>query len=355
MIPVGNVRGKNGGTGASRTGRASRQRRAALAGAVIGSAAGAVLAAALSATAVASSYPSRPITIIVPFSPGGGTDLLPRLFAERMHAEFGQPVVIENVSGAGGTIGLARTAHAAPDGYTIVCGNWTTFVSNGAVYTTSYDVVADFEPVILLPGNPHVIVGRKDLPPANLADLVTWLRANQDRVAMATSGVGTGGHFGGVLLQNLTGTHFPLVHYRGGGPALQDLLAGHVDLMTNQIAVFLPFIPEGTLRVYAVLADRRLPQTPELPTADEAGLPGFHVANWNGLWAPKGTPREAVERLNAAVAKIMADPDIVARLETLSYDIPPPSQLTPEALGTLQKSEIAKWWPLIKAAGISAN
>jgi tripartite-type tricarboxylate transporter receptor subunit TctC len=305
--------------------------------------------------AAAGSYPSRPITVIVPFAPGGATDLLPRLFAEAMHGELGQPVVIENIGGAGGTIGLARAAHAAPDGYTLVCGNWTTFVSNGAVYTTSYDVVKDFEPVILLPGNPHVIAAKETLPPNNLAELVAWLKANQDKVAMATAGVGTGGHFGAVLLQNLTHTEFPLVHYRGGGPALQDMLAGHVDLMTNQVAVFLPHMREGTLKVYAVLAENRLLQAPELPTADEAGLPGFHVSNWNGLWAPKGTPRDAVKKINAAVANIMADPGTTGKLEDLSYEIPPREQLTPEALARLQTTEINKWWPIIRSAGITAN
>jgi tripartite-type tricarboxylate transporter receptor subunit TctC len=305
--------------------------------------------------AAAESYPSRPITIIVPFAPGGATDVLPRLFAERMRAELGQPAVIENVGGAGGTIGLGRAAHAAPDGYTIVCGNWTTFVSNGVVYTTSYDVVKDFEPVILLPANSHVIAAKKGLPPNNLAELVTWLKANQDKVAMATAGVGTAGHFGAVLLQSLTHTEFPLVHYRGGGPALQDLLAGHVDINTNQIAVFLPHMREGTLKVYAVLAEKRLPQAPELPTADEAGLPGFHVSNWNGFWAPKGTPQEAVKTINTAVAKIMADRDMIKILEDLGYEIPPREQLMPEALATLQKTEIDKWWPIIKAARITAN
>jgi tripartite-type tricarboxylate transporter receptor subunit TctC len=305
--------------------------------------------------AAAESYPSRPITIIVPFAPGGATDVLPRLFVERMRAELGQPMVIENVGGAGGTIGLGRAAHAAPDGYTIVCGNWTTFVSNGVVYTTSYDVVKDFEPVILLPANSHVIAAKKGLPPDSLAELVTWLKANQDKVAMATAGVGTAGHFSAVLLQRLTHTEFPLVHYRGGGPALQDLLAGHVDLNTNQIAVFLPHMREGTLKVYAVLAEKRLPQAPELPTADEAGLPGFHVSNWNGFWAPKGTPHEAVEKINAAVAKIIAAPDMIKTLEDLGYEIPPREQLTPEALATLQKTEIDKWWPIIKAARITAN
>src|SRR5262245_29273930 len=269
----------------------------------------AALSCALYCPAVfADTYPNKPVTIIVPFAPGGATDVLPRLFSERLQAELGQPVVIENVGGAGGTIGMQRVARAAPDGYTIVCGNWTTFVSNGAIMKTSYDVVTDFEPIILLPGNSHVIAARKDLPATNLTELVTWLRANQDKVSMATAGVGTGGHFGAVLLQNLTHTEFPLVHYRGGGPALADLLAGHVDLTTNQATVFLPHMRDGTLKVFAVLAPRRLPQAPELPTADEAGLPGFHVSNWNGFWAPKGTPKDAIARLNAAVVKVMAEP-----------------------------------------------
>ncbi len=306
-------------------------------------------------SAAAESYPSRPITIIVPFAPGGATDVLPRLFADRMQAELGQPMVIENVGGAGGTIGLGRAAHAAPDGYTIVCGSWTTFVSNGAVYATSYDVVKDFEPLILLPANSHVIAARKGLPPNNLAELAAWLKANQGKVTMATAGVGTAGHFGAVLLQNLTHTAFPLVHYRGGGPALQDLLAGHVDLMTNQVSVFLPHMREGTLKVYAVLAEKRLPQAPELQTADEAGLPGFHMSNWNGFWAPKGIRQDAVNKISAAVMKIMADPDMTRKLEDLGYEIPSREQLTPGALAMLQKSEIDKWWPIIKAAKITAN
>jgi tripartite-type tricarboxylate transporter receptor subunit TctC len=305
--------------------------------------------------ASADTYPSKPVTIIVPFAPGGATDVLPRLFAERLQATLGQPVVIENISGAGGTIGLTRAAHADPDGYTIASGNWTTFVSNGAVYKTSYDVVKDFEPVILLPANAHLIVGRKNLPPDNLRELVQWVDANQDKVAMATAGVGTGGHFGAVLFQHLTHTQFPLVHYRGGGPALADLLAGHVDIMTNQVAVFLPQIQQGTLKVYGVLAEHRLPFAPDIPTAEEAGLPGFHVGNWNGFWVPRGTPRDVVMKLNAAFRKVMADPDMKERMRKLTYEMPAEDQLAPEALSALQKAEIEKWWPIIKAAGISAN
>lgn len=315
----------------------------------------AIIWAAALPNAFAGTYPSKPVTIVVPFAPGGATDVLPRLFAERLQAELGQPVVIDNVSGAGGTIGLSRVARAAPDGYTIVCGNWTTFVSNGAIMKTSYDVVNDFDPVILLPANSHVIAARKDFPAANLTELIGWLKSNQDKVSMATAGVGTGGHFGAVLLQNLTHTEFPLVHYRGGGPALQDLLAGHVDLTTNQATVFLPHMREGTLKVFAVLADHRLPQAPELPTSDEAGLPGFHVSNWNGFWAPKGTPQEVIMTLNRAVAKIMADPAMTQKLLNLTYEIPSLQEQTPEALTKLQKTEIEKWWPIIKAAKITNN
>jgi tripartite-type tricarboxylate transporter receptor subunit TctC len=259
------------------------------------------------------------------------------------------------VSGAGGTIGLGRVARAAPDGYTVASGNWSTFVSNGAIYTLPYDLVADFEPVVLLPANSHLIAARKSLPAASLGELVSWLKANQDKVSMATAGVGTGSHFAAVLLQSLTGTTFPLVHYRGGGPALQDLLSGQVDLMTNQAAVFLPHVRAGSIKAYAVLAPDRLPQAPEIPTADEAGLPGFHVSVWNGFWAPKGTPRDVIATLNAAVVSILAEPELRRRLIDLAYELPPREQQTPAALGALQKAEIEKWWPIIKAAHVKAE
>jgi tripartite-type tricarboxylate transporter receptor subunit TctC len=307
------------------------------------------------APAAAQTYPSHPITIVVPFAPGGATDVLPRMLGERLRATLGQSVIIENVSGTGGTIGLGRVARAAPDGYTLASGNWSTFVSNGAIYTLPYDLVKDFEPVVLLPSNSHLIAGRKSHPAGNLSELVSWLEVNQDKVAMATAGVGTGSHFAAVLLQRLTGTAFPLVHYRGGGPALQDLLSGQVDLMTNQAAVFLPHARAGSIKVFAVLAEQRLPQAPDIPTADEAGLPDFHVSVWNGIWAPKGTPPEVIAKLNAAVVNILAEPALRARLIDLAYEFPPRAQQTPQALGALQRAEIEKWWPIIKAAGIRAE
>lgn len=305
--------------------------------------------------AAAEVYPSRRITIVVPFAPGGATDVLPRLLAEHLQASLGQPVVIENVGGAGGVIGIGRVARAAPDGYTVASGNWSTFVSNGAFYTLPYDLIKDFEPVVLLPANSHLIVSKKSVPAKDLAELVTWLKANQNKVSMATAGVGTGSHFAAILLQKLTGTQFPLVHYRGGGPALQDLLAGQVDLMTNQAAVLLPHARAGTINVYAVLAEHRLPQAPDIPTADEAGLPGFHLSVWSGFWVPKGTPKEVIAKLNAAVVDILADAEVRQRILDLAYEIPPRDQQTPEALGALQKSEIEKWWPIIKAANIKGN
>src|SRR3984893_12161711 len=243
---------------------------------------------------VAQPYPAHPITIVVPFAPGGATDVLPRMLGERLREALGQSVIIENVSGAGGTIGLGRVARAAPDGYTLVSGNWSTFV-------------------------------------------------------------GPGPHSAGVRLQSLTGTTFPLIHYRGGGPALQDLLSGQVDLMTNQAVVFLPHARAGTIKVFAVLAKDRLVQAPEIPTADEAGLAGFHVSVWNGVLAPEGTPQEVISRRNAAVVSILAEPEVRQRLIDLAYEIPSPEQQTPQALGALQRAEIEKWWPIIKAAGVKAD
>jgi tripartite-type tricarboxylate transporter receptor subunit TctC len=307
------------------------------------------------AGAGAQPYPSRPITMIVPFPAGGPSDVVPRLLSDHLRATLGQSIIIENVSGAGGSIGMGRVARAAPDGYTVGVGSWSTGVVNGAIYNLSYDVVTDFEPVVLLPENPLFITSKKAIPARSLNALVAWMKASKDKVLVATSGVGTSPHVAGVMLQHLTGAELQLVHYRGGAPALQDLLAGQVDVNMNQASVFLPYLNDDRIRIYAVLAKERLPQAPDVPTVDEGGLPGFYLSSWNAIWAPKGTPRAIIGRLNAAVVEALKDATIRKRFIDLGQVVPPPEQLTPEALGAYQRAEIEKWWPIIKAAGIAAH
>jgi tripartite-type tricarboxylate transporter receptor subunit TctC len=313
------------------------------------------LAAVVAGSARSQTYPSRPITMIVPFPPGGPSDVVPRILGDRLRAALGQSIVVENVAGAGGSIGMGRVARAAPDGYTVGIGSWSTGVVNGVIYNLPYDVVADFEPVVLLPENPLVITSKKAVPARDLAELMAWLKAAAMPVLVATSGVGTSPHIAAVMLQQLTGAPVQPVHYRGGAPALQDLLSGQVDLNMNQVSVFLPYLDDDRIRIYAVLAKQRMPQAPAVPTVDEAGLAGFHLSSWNGIWAPKGTPREVVRRLNAAVVETLSDATIRRRFSELGQVIPPPEQLTPEAFAAYQKAEIERWWPVIKAADITAN
>jgi tripartite-type tricarboxylate transporter receptor subunit TctC len=307
------------------------------------------------ASATAQTYPSRPITMVVPFPAGGPSDVVPRILSDHLRATLGQSIVIENVSGAGGSIGMGRVARSAPDGYTVGVGSWSTGVVNGAIYNLNYDVVNDFEPVILLPENPLFITSKKAVPAKNLSELVAWIKANKDGVLVATSGVGTSPHVAGVMLQHLTGGQVQLVHYRGGAPALQDLIAGQVDVNMNQASVFLPYLNDDRIRIYAVLAKIRLPQAPDLPTVDEAGMPKFYLSSWNGIWAPKGTPRDVIGKLNKAVADALSDATVRKRFIDLGQVIPQPDQLTPEAFGAYQKAEIEKWWPIIKTAGITAQ
>jgi tripartite-type tricarboxylate transporter receptor subunit TctC len=313
----------------------------------------AVLATISPATTQA--YPSRPVTIVVPFPPGGAFDTLGRLLADRMKVSLGQPVIVENVGGAAGSIGVGRVARAAPDGYVLGLGIWSTHVINGAIYTLAYDPVSDFEPISLIATAPQVIVSKNTLPAKELRELVAWLKRNPDRATLATVGSGSPPHIAGLLLERLTGTRFEFVPYRGGAPAMQDLLAGQVDLSILQPAVVLPHVRAGKITAYAVTAMARISSAPDIPAADEAGVPGLHVSTWSGLWAPKATPSNVVAKLNSAVVDALADPAVRQRLAEIGQEIPPRDEQTPEALAALQRSEIEKWWPIIKAANIKGE
>jgi tripartite-type tricarboxylate transporter receptor subunit TctC len=316
---------------------------------------GAAALPASSGIAIAQSYPVRPITIIVAFPAGGPSDTLARMMAERMQGPLGQPVVVENVTGAAGNIGVGRVARAAPDGYTLVAGIWSTHVANAAIYALPYDVLNDFEPILLTSRNTQVIVARKTMPANDLKGLIAWLKANPDMAAVGTSGVGSPQHIFAVLFQNTTDTHFRFVPYRGGVVAMQDLIAGRIDLMFADQTTSLPQVRSGNIKAYAVTGNSRLATAPDIPTVDEAGLPGFYCSVWNALFAPKGTPKDIITRLNAAAVSAVAEPEVRQRAAEAGQQIVPRDEQTPEALAALQRSEIEKWWPIIKAAGIRAE
>jgi tripartite-type tricarboxylate transporter receptor subunit TctC len=301
----------------------------------------------------AQSYPARPITVIVGYAAGGPTDTIARIVTERMKMALGQSILVENVTGASGSIGTGRVARAPPDGYTISIGDWSTHVINGAIYPLNYDLLRDFEPVALLPSSPQTFLAKKAVPAKDFKEFLAWLKANQDKVSWGTAGAG--GHITALLLQNLIGARFQFVPYRGAAPAMQDLVAGQIDVTTNHIFNALPQVREGKIKAYAVTSKARLNVAPEIPTVDEAGLPGFYVSVWRGVWAPKQTPKDVVAKLNAAVVETLADAAVRKRIVDMGEEIPARDQQTPEALGAFQKAEIEKWWPIITAANIKPD
>jgi tripartite-type tricarboxylate transporter receptor subunit TctC len=311
----------------------------------------AVLAAAVSAGAQ-ETYPVRPITLVVPYPAGGVTDTLARLLADRMKQSLGQPLVVENVGGAGGSIGVGRIARGTPDGYAVVIGSSETHVLNAVALNLSYDVVADFEPVVQLPAYPFLIVSPNSVPATTLEEFVAWIKANPDKVTQGTVGYGTIQHMCGVVMQKALGVTWQIVPYRGGAPAMQDLLSGQINMMCTASGSFLPLVRAKQIRAYAITMGTRAESAPEIPTADEAGLSGLHLLTWNALYTPKGTPGAVVDRLNAAAVQAMADPAFKKRMVDLALEMPPSDQLTPQALAALQKADIEKWWPLMRAAGI---
>lgn len=310
------------------------------------------LALAGIAGAQAQGYPTRPITLVVPFPPGGSTDAAARILAERMRSSLGQTIVIENVGGAGGSIGVGRVARAAPDGYTFDIGQWDTHVGS-IIYKLDYDLEKDFEPIALVSNNPQLMVAKKDLPADNLKDLVAWMKANPGKINFVNQNAAA--NVTGVLFEKLTQQKVQFIPYRGAGPAMTDLVSGTVDLLVVQGAVALPQIRGGKIKALANLSPQRSASMPDIPTADESGVPGLYMSGWFGFFAPKGTPKDVIAKLNAATVEALADPAIQKRFTELGLDVAPRAQQTPEGLAAFQKAEIDKWWPIIKAAGIGVQ
>lgn len=305
--------------------------------------------------ASAESYPTRPIIIVAPFPAGGPSDALARILSEPLRAALGQPVVIENVVGAGGNIGVGRVARAAPDGYALIIGQWSTHVVNPVTYALSYDVVNDFEPIALLANTPQLIIARKDFPANDVHELIAWLKANPDRAMAATVGAAGGAQVAAVYFQQATGTRFGFVPYRGGAQVMHDLVAGQVDFMFDQAANAIAQVRAGAIKAYAIMSGARWRGAPDIPTIDEAGVPGLHVAYWHALWVPKGTPKNIIARLNAAVVSALADPEVQRHYAAQGQEVWPRDQQTPEALAAYHKAEIAKWSPIIEAARLRAE
>ncbi|HKU08047.1 MAG TPA: tripartite tricarboxylate transporter substrate binding protein BugD [Bradyrhizobium sp.] len=312
-------------------------------------------ALALVTSATAQNFPTRPVTIVVPFSAGGPSDAMARILAEHMKNTLGETVLVENVTGAGGSIGVGRAVKSAPDGYTISFGHLGTHVANGAIYKLGYDLLGDLDPVVLLPSNTMVIVSKNGVPAKTLKELLEWLRARSSPAAAGTAGAGSGSHIAGLYFENLTGIKLQYVPYRGTGPAMNDLVAGQIDLIVDQLSNSIQQVRAGNIRAYAVTDAKRVGSASDIPTVDEAGLPGFHMTLWSGMWVPKGTPKDIVAKLNTAAVAALNDPAVRKQFENLGLQMPPSDKLTPQALGAWQRAEIEKWWPVIKAANVKVD
>jgi tripartite-type tricarboxylate transporter receptor subunit TctC len=305
--------------------------------------------------ALAENFPSHPVTVIVPFSAGGPSDAMMRIMAERMKATLGEPLLIENVTGAGGSLGVGRTVRSPPDGYTVGFGHLGTNVANGVIYKLGYDLVSDLEPVVLLPSNPMIIVSKNAVPARSLGELLAWLKARPTPATAGTAGAGSGSHIAALYFESVTGIKLQYVPYRGTAPAMTDLVAGQIDLIVDQTSNSISQVRAGAIRAYAVTDTKRVESAPDIPTTDEAGLAGFHMTLWSGLWVPKNTPKDIVAKLNAAAVDALNDPAVRKQLENLGLQMPPGDRLSPEALGNWQKAEIAKWWPMLKAANVKVD
>ncbi len=310
---------------------------------------------AFAGNAHAENYPSRPITVIVPFSAGGPSDTMMRILAERMKTTLGETILVENVTGAGGSIGVGRAVRSPPDGYTIGFGHLGTNVANGAIYKLGYDLVADLEPVVLLPSNPMIVVSKNAVPAKSLGELLAWLKARPTPPTAGTAGAGSGSHIAGLYFESVTGIRLQYVPYRGTAPAMNDLVAGQIDMIVDQLSNSIGQVRAATIRGYAITDSKRVESAPDIPTTDEAGLPGFHMTLWSSLWVPKDTPKAIVAKLNAAAVDALNDPAVRKQLENLGLQMPPKDQLTPEALGAWQRAEIAKWWPMLKTANVKVD
>jgi tripartite-type tricarboxylate transporter receptor subunit TctC len=315
------------------------------------------LAAALACSGAvqAETFPSHPLTMMVGFPPGGPTDTLARLVADGMKNALGQPIAVETVSGASGTIATGRVVHAAADGYTIGIGQWSSHVGSPAIYKIDYDIVKDLQPLALLAYSPLWILGKSALPPDNIADLMSWLKTRKEPVTLGTVGTGSAAQLCAYYFAQKTGTHFQYVPYRGAAPALQDLIGGQIDMSCLEASATLPSVAAGKIKAYAVMSEDRWPKSPNTPTMIEAGVPGLSIVFWHGLWTTKGTPKAVVDRLVSGVTTALADPAVKQRIEGLGMVIFPPDQQNPAALLAYHQAELGKWWPVIKDTGIRAE